>query len=83
MEGGALYGNVLGFYARTARLAADLGQANARLQALMKAQTMKEVTALTSEQVNYLQTRVAHVDKQLKERFDKAYAAWKSSWSHR
>ena len=43
---------------------------------------MKELLSLTAEQLNYVRARAAQVDKQLKERFDKAYAAWRATWSH-
>jgi hypothetical protein len=43
---------------------------------------MKEVISLSADQLHYVRTRAAQVDKHLKERFDKAYAAWKASWSH-
>lgn len=82
MEGGSIYGNVLGFYRRAALMVADLQQANLRLQTLLKAQAMKEVINLSLDQLNYVKTRAGQVDRQLKERFDKAYAAWKATWSH-
>lgn len=82
MEGGSLYGDVLGFYRRTTLMTADPQQANVRWQTLLKAQTMKELISLTADQRNYVRSRGAQVDKQSKERFDKAYAAWKATWSH-
>jgi hypothetical protein len=63
-------------------MTADLQQANVRLQTLLKAQTMKELINLTADQLNYVRTRATQVDKQLKDRFEKAYAAWKTSWAH-
>jgi hypothetical protein len=82
MEGGSLYGNVLGFYRQAALMVADLQLTNLRLQTLLKAQTMKEVISLTAEQLDYVKARAGQVDRQLKERFEKAYAAWKATWSH-
>lgn len=38
--------------------------------------------SLTADQLNFVRTRVAQVDKQLKERFDKACASWKATRSH-
>ncbi len=82
MEGGSLYGNVLGFYSRAAVMTTDVQQADIRLQTLRKVQNMKELLSLSAEQLNYVRTKAAQVDKQLKERFDRAYAAWKATWSH-
>ena len=82
MEGGSLYGNVLGFYRRAALMVADLQQTNLRLQTLLKAQTMKETFNLAADQMTYVKTRASQADRQLKERFDKAYAAWKATWDH-
>lgn len=82
MEGGNLYGNVLGFYRRAALMAADLQLANVRLQTLLKAQNMKEVINLTADQIDYVKTRAGQVDHEMKERFDNAYAAWKATWNH-
>ena len=82
MESGILYGNVHGFYRRSALMTANLEQANVRLQTLLKAQNMKDLLHLTADQRNYVHTRAAQVDEQLKERFDKAYNAWKATWSH-
>jgi hypothetical protein len=82
MEGGSLYGSVHGFYRRTASMTTNLEQADVRLQTLLKAQTMKELLCLTADQRNFVHTRSAQVDKQLKERFDTAYNAWKATWSH-
>jgi hypothetical protein len=52
------------------------------LQSLLKAQAMKEVITLNTDQLNYVRARAAQADKQLRERFDKAYAAWKATWDH-
>jgi hypothetical protein len=82
MEGGSLYGDVLGFYRRTALLVADLQQANLRLQTLLRAQNMQEISSLDADQMGYVRARAAQVDKDLKGRFDKAYATWKTTWSH-
>lgn len=60
----------------------DVQQVNVRLQTLRKVQTMKEILSLTTDERNYVRTRATQVDKQLKEQFDKAYAAWKATWSH-
>lgn len=43
---------------------------------------MKELLSLTADQLHYVRARSDKVDKQLKERFDKAYAAWKATWSY-
>jgi hypothetical protein len=82
MEGGSLYGNVLGFYRRVALLTADLQQANERLQTLLKAQTMKELINLTDDQLHYVRTRATQADEQLKARFDQAYSSWRATWNH-
>ncbi|MHB1423753.1 MAG: DUF7689 domain-containing protein [Gemmataceae bacterium] len=82
MEGGSLYGNVLGFYSRAALMTDNLEQANVRLQTLLKAQTMNDLLSLTADQRNYVRIRADQVDKQLKERFDRAYNAWKATWNH-
>jgi hypothetical protein len=82
MEGGSLYGDVFGFYSRASVVTTDVQQADVGLQTLRKVQTMKELLSLTADQLNNVHVRAARVDKQLKERFDKAYAAWKATWSH-
>ncbi len=43
---------------------------------------MNEVPSLPADQLAYDHTRAAAVDKDLRRRFEKAYAAWKSTWSH-
>jgi hypothetical protein len=45
-------------------------------------QSMKELISLTPRQINFVKTRASQVDRQLKERFDKAYTAWKATWNH-
>jgi hypothetical protein len=82
MEGGNLYGNVLGYYSRARLMTTDVQQAHVRLQTLRKVQTMKELLSLTDDQLNYVRARAGQVDKRLKERFDERYAAWRASWSH-
>jgi hypothetical protein len=82
MEGGSLYGNVLGFYRRTGPTPADSQPANVGLKALLKAQTMNEVVSLAADQRAYVRARAAEVDRDLKARFEKAYAARKATWSH-
>jgi hypothetical protein len=82
MEGGSLYGDVLGFYRCTGPMPADSQPANVRLQALLKARTMNEVVSLSSDQLAYVHARAAEVDRELKARFERAYAAWKETWSH-
>jgi hypothetical protein len=72
----------VGFYTQVALPPDDLQHANLRLQALLKGQTMKGVITLTADQLNYVRKRAGQVDKQLKERFDIAHAAWKATWSH-
>ena len=82
MEGGSLYGNVLGFYRRTGLMPADLQQANVRLQTLLKAQTMNEVVSLAADQLAYVHARAGEVEKDLRAQFEKAYARWRATWSH-
>jgi hypothetical protein len=82
MEGGSLYGDVLGFYRRTGPMPADSQSAIVRLQALRKAQTMNQVVSLAADQLAYVRTRAAEVDRDLKARFEEAYVAWKATWSH-
>lgn len=43
---------------------------------------MNEAVSLTADQLNYVKARAAQVDRQLRERFDKAYTAWKATWIH-
>lgn len=84
LEGGSLYGNVLGFYARAraAPLVSGLRPAVERLQSLLEAETTKELISLTDDQLNYVRSRASQVDERLKLRFDQAYAAWRATWEH-
>jgi hypothetical protein len=50
-------------------------------KSLMRGRKMQEVVGLTPDQLAYIRTRAAGVDKELRRRFDNGYAAWKSTWS--
>ncbi len=80
MEGGSLYGDVLVYYQPLALMVADLRQVDVQLQTRLKAQNMKANITLTVDQLNHIKARASRVSRQLKERFDTAYAAWKSTW---
>jgi hypothetical protein len=69
MEGGTLYGMVLGFYAKTSR------QKNPGIKSMKPAK-------LTKDDQKYIQTRVLQMSQDLKDRFDRAYQAWQESCRH-
>jgi hypothetical protein len=62
--------------------AGDPARANVRLQALLKAQSMKEVISLTPDQLAKVHARAEGIDKDLRGRFEQASTAWRSTWSH-
>lgn len=70
MEGGTLYGNVLGFYVQ-----AD----NPALES--RSMTLKAMS-LSRKERKFLQERAAQVDAQLKERFEHTYQHWKDARTH-
>src|SRR5207249_167738 len=76
MEGGSLYGNVLGFYARRAFRVFDVKETNARLKAMMTE------LKLAKAELKFLKERVHQVDMALRDQFEKTYKAWKESWNH-
>lgn len=84
LEGGSVYGNVLGFYAgaRATPLVTGMRPAIERLNLLLEAETTKDLISLADDQLNYVRTRATQVDEQLRQRFDQAYAAWRSTWNH-
>jgi hypothetical protein len=42
---------------------------------------MPDLVGLTPDQLAYVHARAAAVDNQLRGRFERAYAAWKSTWN--
>jgi hypothetical protein len=72
MEGGVLYGSVVGFYARSE----DAGQGQAGRLATMKTQT------LSKADLKFLRERVQRVNPETRQRFDAAYRAWKEACEH-
>src|SRR5260370_14091773 len=70
MEGGVLYGNVLGFNSKYGS-----GNINERLQ------TMKN-EKLSQSDAKFLKARVQKVSPELKKRFEKLYQAWKEDLNH-
>jgi hypothetical protein len=72
MEGGALYGDVLGFYSRIGGSELD-----------DKVERLTTMTAkLSRSDLRFLKDRVKNVEPELKRRFAHAYTAWKESWDH-
>jgi hypothetical protein len=75
MEGGSLYGNVLGFYSRTSGKLAIAPDAAERLQAM-------KPEKLTKTDLKFVKERVGGVAPELRGRFERAYAAWKEAIAH-
>jgi hypothetical protein len=75
MEGGSLYGNVLGFYAKSASKTFEVQEVTARLSAM-------KTEKLSKADLQFLKRRVQQVSPELKERFQKAYQAWKEACQH-
>jgi hypothetical protein len=75
MEGGNLYGNVLGFYSQPTSRRIDMRSAAAQLKA-MKAETLSKADR------QFIAARARLVSPELKERFDRAYAAWNEACNH-
>src|SRR5205823_13813495 len=71
MEGGTLYGDVLGFYTR--RLIAPASSPRRRA---MKTEN------LSRADIKFIKDRVREVHPQLRDSFEKAYQAWKEACSH-
>jgi len=75
MEGGSLYGDVMGFYARAASKTSDVADVRARPR---KMKTLK----LSKADVQFVRRRVEETDPALRERFERAYQAWKTAITH-
>lgn len=71
MEGGALYGNVLGFYARADDREAAAGKG-----------TAIKMEKLSKTDLKFLKTRAEQVDPTLRERFEQSYRKWQEDWEH-
>lgn len=71
MEGGAIYGHVLGFYA-----ASSLGETAAERLTAMKTER------LSKAELKFIKARAEQVADELRERFARAYARWKEDWDH-
>jgi hypothetical protein len=82
MEGGTVYGDVRGFYSRTSFAATDLPQAGFRLPAVLKVQNMGTPMTLSEEEVKLVHSQAERVGKDLRDRFEKAYGAWRKTWDH-
>jgi hypothetical protein len=70
MEGGLLYGGVLGFY--------DNAPDEARIVKVAQMKTL----SLSKSDLKFLRNRVQQVSPELKERFQSAYSAWKEECEH-
>jgi hypothetical protein len=81
MEGGSLYGDVLGFYGLGGLVLAHSQPSSLPLQTPARAPAMPEVVGLTPDQLADVHARATAVDKDVRRRFEKVYAAWKSTWS--
>jgi hypothetical protein len=81
MEGGSLYGDVLGFYGLVGSVPAHSLPSRLPLQTPMGVRAMPDAVGLTPDQLAYVHARAAAVDNELRRRFERAYAAWKSTWS--
>jgi hypothetical protein len=75
MEGGTFYGSVLGFYSRSIAKNQDILSATAVLR------TMK-TEHLSKADLKFIKERVARIDPDFKDRFNKAYQTWKEAWNH-
>jgi hypothetical protein len=75
MEGGTLYGDVLGFFSRSPTSSIDALGAVARIGS-MKAEK------LSKADLKFLKARVQQVDPELSVRFEDAYGKWKEACSH-
>jgi hypothetical protein len=75
MEGGSLYGDVLGFYSRGALKTSNVAYVSMRLR------TMK-TAKLSKADMQFIRRRVEEADPALRERFERAYQAWKTAIAH-
>jgi hypothetical protein len=75
LEGGVLYGNVVGSYAR------PVTRVSGRDDPLTVVKAMK-TEKLTKADLRFLHQRAAAVDPTLGQRFEAAYAAWKKACDH-
>lgn len=75
MEGGSLYGDVLGFYSRAASKTSNVADVRTRLR---KMKTVK----LSKADVQFIRRRVEEIDPAVRERFERAYQAWKMAIAH-
>jgi hypothetical protein len=82
MSGGSLDGEVLGFYEHLGSIPSQSRQASLGPHPLMRIRAMQEVIDLTPDQLEYVHRRAAEVDIALRRRFEREYAAWKSTWGH-
>lgn len=74
MEGGVLYGDVLGFYS-PASGSPDPQQVSERLTAM-------KPDKLSKADLKFIKDRVEQLSPVLRERFEKSYAKWKEAWNH-
>lgn len=72
LEGAALYGNVLGFYSRSPKLAT----------AVTAEPTRAEPMNLEPSELEAIQKRASSLPDDLRAKFDVAYRAWKETWQH-
>jgi hypothetical protein len=75
MEGGFLYGNVLGFYSPSVPGSLEIPSATLRMRAM---KTLK----LSKAEREFLEARVRLVSPASRNRFDRAYREWKETWAH-
>lgn len=75
MEGGSLYGNVLGFYSRTAAKIASLPDPAVRMRAM-------RTEKISKTDLEFIEARAELLPPELRTRFERAYAGWKEAINH-
>jgi hypothetical protein len=75
MEGGALYGDVLGFYSRSASRSSQVVDIRTRIPNM---KTLK----LSRADLQFIRQRVKDTEPSLRERFERAYLTWKEAITH-
>jgi hypothetical protein len=76
MEGGLVYGDVLGFYTRLVP-----STSNRTKDALARAKSMK-APKLTPVELKFVRDSVGTIDPRLRKLFEQKYDAWKKDWDH-